>query len=119
MCPLRKKAKNRDRNEEEEEGWDEEPAMDCDEEPEEPEEGDGRWVRAVDIQEVADACDAHALDMKVIAEKMERIAAMARAKRDLMISCAEVMRSWCEAGAAVDVAAPMEPDSWQGDAVIL
>ena len=94
--------------------------MDCDEEPEEPEEGDGRWVRAVDIQEVADACDAHALDMKMIADKMESIAEMARAKRELMISCAEVMRSWCEAGAAVDdVAAPMEPDSWQGGAVNL
>ena len=121
MCPLRKKAKKQgDRNEEEEEeGWDEEPAMDCDEEPEEPEEGDGRWVRAVDIQEVADACDAHALDMKMIADKMESIAEMAMAKRDLMISCAEVMRSWCVAGAAVDVAAPMEPDSWQGGAVNL
>ena len=120
MCPLRKKAKKEEDGKEEEEDWDEEPAMDCDEEPEEPSgSGDGRWVRAVDIQEVADACDAHALDMKVIAEKMESIAAMARAKRDLMLSCAEVMRSWCEAGAAVDVAAPMEPDSWQGDAVNL
>ena len=81
--------------------------------------GDGRWVRAAHIQEVADACDEHALDMKAIAETMERVSEMARAKRDLMQSCAEVMRSWCEAGAAVDVAAPMEPDSWQGDAVNL
>ena len=56
--------------------------------------------------------------MKAIAETMERVAQMARAKRDLMQSCAEVMRSWCEAGAAVDdVAAPMGPGSWQGDAV--
>ena len=120
LCPLRKKAKKEQDGQDEEEYWDEEPAMDCDEEPEEPEEGDGRWVRAVDIQGVADACEAHALDLQVIAEKMGSIAEMARAKQDLMRSCAEVMRSWCEAGAAVDdVAAPMEPGSWQGDAVNL
>ena len=76
-------------------------------------------MRAVDIKGVADACEAHALDLQVIAEKMGSIAKMARANQDLMRSCAEVMRSWGEAGAAVDVAAPMEPDSWQGGAVNL
>ena len=65
------KAKKAEDEKEEEEDWDEEPEEDWDDEPEapeEPEEGDGRWVRAAHIQENADACDDHALDMEAIAD---------------------------------------------------